>query len=216
MPISERLELLSWAKKVNGIIIEDDYDSELRYRGQPIPSLQGLHPEGNTVYLGTFSKSLAPSLRIGYMILPRPLLGSFRSLFKDYRSSVPLWEQKTLQKFIEQGHWDRHLRKLLILYRKKHAALINAIQYYFGDKAVILSQNAGLHIVIEITGKYPVIELSQRAKTKGVCVYPVINHSLLKNAYQNTLMLGFGSMSPAEISQGIELLSQVCLESRTH
>jgi GntR family transcriptional regulator/MocR family aminotransferase len=212
MPISERLKLLAWAEKVNGLIIEDDYDSEFRYQGQPIPSLQGLNPQGNTVYLGTFSKTLSPSLRVSYMVLPESLLEIFQQLFRNHSSSVSLLEQKILQKFMEQGFWESHLRRLRTLYRKKHEVLTSAVRQFLGDKAVILSQDAGLHIVIEVSGSASGKELSQQAKGKGVCVHPVTDYSMAKDSYKNAVILGFGGMSPAEISRGIELLSQAWSE----
>ena len=212
MPISRRLNLLAWAERVKGLIIEDDYDSEFRYQGQSVPSLQGIDSQGKVVYLGTFSKSLSPSLRLGYMILPLSLLELFNSLFRGHICSVPLWEQRILQKFLEQGYWDRHLRKMRTFYRRNHTAIINSVHHFLKGKATILSQGAGLHIVIEANGNCSAMEISKRAKIKGVRVYPISDYLLSEKTYQNALILGFGGLSPKGIFQGIELLSQAWTE----
>ena len=150
MPVENRLKLINWAESVGGIIIEDDYDSELRYHGKPIPALQGLHPEDNIIYIGTFSKVLSPALRTSYMVLPYQLLDRYHKMFCNFAPSVPLLEQSTLREFMAQGHWDRHLRKMRTVYRKKHDALIQSITHHFGNNADIRGQGAGLHVVLDL------------------------------------------------------------------
>ena len=120
MPVSRRLELIEWARETGGYIIEDDYDSEFRYEGKPIPSLQSLDRHGNVVYMGTFSKSLIPSLRLGYMVLPNKLLVTYKEKFLGYKQTVSRLHQYTLKLFIESGEWSKHLNKVRNIYRKRH------------------------------------------------------------------------------------------------
>lgn len=209
MPVTNRLKLIDWAKNVGGVIIEDDYDSELRYYGKPIPALQGLHPEENIVYVGTFSKVLSPTLRISYMVLPYQLLTIYNKLFANYSTAVSLLDQRTLSKFIEQGYWQRHLRKMRTVYKKKHDAIIQSIYHHFGSQANIIGQGAGLHVVLELIGNSLTEgELIHRAQEREIRIHP-LSSTCLDNCSNNPqVMLGFGSMSSHEIDRGIELLYQ--------
>lgn len=209
MPVANRLQLIDWAEQVGGVIIEDDYDSELRYYGKPIAALQGLHPQGKIVYVGTFSKVLSPVLRISYMVLPYPLLTIYHQLFNNYATNVSLLEQKTLQKFMEQGHWERHLRRMRTVYSKKHDAILLSIQRYFGEKVKIIGQGAGLHIVLEILDTFLTEEeLIKRAQEKSIYLMPVSGTYLQPSSRKPQIMFGFGNMSSEEMDRGLELLYQ--------
>lgn len=209
MPVEARLKLIHWAEDVGGVIIEDDYDSELRYHGKPIPALQGLHPKGNIIYVGTFSKVLSPALRIGYMVLPYRLLSRYRQLFCNYAPTVSLIEQKTLAKFIGQGYWERHLRKMRTVYKRKHDVVIQAIDRYFGSRVNVLGQGAGLHIVLELTDLLlKENELLERAIAKNVRIFPISDTYSGAHPNPSRVMLGFGRLNADELAKGIELLSQ--------
>jgi GntR family transcriptional regulator/MocR family aminotransferase len=209
MPVANRLKLIDWAETVGGVIIEDDYDSELRYFGKPIPALQGLHPQGNIVYVGTFSKVLSPALRVSYMVLPYRLLTVYRKLFSDYSTNVSLLDQRTLSMFMEQGYWERHLRKMRTIYKKKHDVLIQSIHHHFGSQANIIGQGAGLHIVLELVdNSLNERELINRAQERGARLHPLSSTYLHNSGNNSQIMLGFGSMSSNEIDRGIELLYQ--------
>lgn len=211
MPVANRLKLIEWAESGGKLIIEDDYDSELRYNGKPIPSLQGLRPRGNIIYLGTFSKILSPALRVSYLVLPHSLLPTYRRLFHDYFSTVSLLEQRTLAKFMEQGHWERHVRRMRTIYKKKHDALLRAVEHHFGPQAVVVGQGAGLHVVLQLSGNTPgEEEIIERAQQKGIRLFPFSATCATGEPVSTKLMLGFGGMTTSEIEQGIALLSQVC------
>lgn len=211
MPVANRLKLIEWAESSGKLIIEDDYDSELRYHGKPIPSLQGLRPHGNIIYSGTFSKMLSPALRVSYLVLPHPLLATYRRLFQDYFSTVSLLEQRTLAKFMEQGHWDRHVRRMRIIYKKKHDTLLRAVEHHFGSQAVVVGQGAGLHVVLQLAGTtLGETEIIERAQQKGIRLFPFSAFFATGEPVSTRLMLGFGGMAAGEIEQGIALLSQVC------
>ncbi|MRR58072.1 MAG: PLP-dependent aminotransferase family protein [Deltaproteobacteria bacterium] len=211
MPIANRLNLIEWAESGGNLIIEDDYDSELRYHGNPIPSLQGLRPDGNIIYMGTFSKILSPALRLSYMVLPRSLLASFHVLYHDYFPTVSLMEQKTMAKFMEMGYWERHVRRMRITYQKKHDALLKAIEQYFGDRAAVVGQGAGLHVVMQLLDENPgeavIIRL---AALSGINLFPFSKTCASGAPATTSFLLGFGGMSTAEIGQGIEILSRIC------
>lgn len=163
MPISKRLKLLKWAEEKDGIIIEDDYDGEFRYKGKPIPSLQGLDTNNRVIYIGTFSKSLMPSIRISYLILPLKYLNIYKDKFKIYEQSVPRILQNTIETFMEKGYWDKHIRRCRVLYKKKHEILISSLKEIMGSSISIIGEDSGLHLLIEVKTKLSLEELLKRA-----------------------------------------------------
>jgi GntR family transcriptional regulator / MocR family aminotransferase len=212
MPIQKRLKLLDWAIRKQGIIIEDDYDSEFRYNSRPIPSLQGIDSKGCVVYIGTFSKSLSPSLRLNYMVLPKSLLERYDKLFNRYQVSVPFIHQKIIQQFMHLGHWDRHLRKISLSSKRKHDVLIHTIHELMGDKVIIHGKNAGLHILLEFNNGLSEVELIERAKNYGVIVSPVSVFWMRPEKYSNNMiLLGYGEMPEGEIVEGIRTLKNALL-----
>jgi len=211
MPVAQRLKLLDWAGRGGNLILEDDYDSELRYQGRPIPSLQGLRPQGNIVYLGTFSKILSPALRLSYLVLPPSLLAAYRRRFADYFSTVSLLEQRTMATFMEQGHWERHVRRMRIRYQKKHDAMLRAVARHFGGKATVVGQGAGLHVVLQLAGPDPgEAAILRRALESGIRLFPFSAFYVEGRPESTRLLLGFGGMSAGEIEQGVKLLSRLC------
>jgi len=214
MPIQKRLKLLDWAIRKQGIIIEDDYDSEFRYNSRPIPSLQGIDSKGCVVYIGTFSKSLSPSLRLNYMVLPQSLLERYDKLFNRYQVSVSFIQQKTMQQFMHLGHWDRHLRKICLTNKRKHDILVHTIQELLGDKVIIHGKNAGLHILLEFNNGLCEEELIEKAKDYGVIVSPVSIFWMRPDSYSNNMiLLGFGKMPENEIAEGINVLKNALLKN---
>lgn len=209
MPMENRLKLINWAEKVGGVIIEDDYDSELRYHGKPIPALQGLHPKGNIIYVGTFSKVLSPALRVSYMVLPYQFLDIYSRLFVNYANPVSLLEQGTLQKFMKQGYWERHLRKMRTIYKRKHDALVESLNRHFGQRVNILGQGAGLHIVVElIDNPFTENELIKRALENNIRLIPIAEAYQSDNKQPPKVMLGFGRMNLNELEAGVKMLSE--------
>jgi GntR family transcriptional regulator / MocR family aminotransferase len=150
LPIQRRIQLIEYARRMNCYIVEDDYDSEFTYEGNPVHSLQGLDSK-NVIYVGTFSKILSPSLRIGYVVLPTELMDSFchDRWFKDRHSST--LEQLILTRFIDEGYFDRHVRKMKKIYQKRRRALVDQINVCFNSPK-ILGQAAGMHLVVEFKG----------------------------------------------------------------
>jgi len=190
------------------LIIEDDYDSELRSVGKPISSLQGLNPQGNIIYQGTFSKVFSPALRLCYMVLPAWLAEAYREKFKNYLSPVPLLTQRSMIAFMEQGHWEQHLRRVRIFYKKKHDAMLQAIKQYLGDRVTVTGQGAGLHLVLELTESLnDEAGFVERAKKQGCRLLPFQDFYAEGKQGHNKLLLGFGGIPMDEISAGVELLA---------
>lgn len=210
MPISKRIQLLSWANDHHGWIIEDDYDGEFRYRGKPIPSLQGIDEHNRVVYIGTFSKSLTPAIRVSYMVLPSSLLKTYRSL--EWTQTASRLHQQTLALFMENGQWEQHIRKMRTLYRKKQALLLETIKKVMGEQVSISGQDAGLHIVLHVKSNYSADKLVETAKKAGVRVYSTSAYLIQdKDACSIPILLGFGGLSPDGIKEGINRLHKAWL-----
>ncbi|WP_066305012.1 PLP-dependent aminotransferase family protein [Bacillus sp. FJAT-29814] len=209
MPVSRRMELLKWAEEIGGFIIEDDYDGEYRYKGRPIPSLQGLDTSGRVVYLGTFSKALIPSIRISFMVLPPKLLDRYLGHFTVYKQTVSRLHQDTLFRFMKEGYWQSHLNKMRTLYRRKQASLLTAIRLYMGEHVGVIGEKSGLHIVLDVRGGMTEAELVESALSVGVKVYPLsVYFDGPRVGGDAMVVLGFGGLTEAEINEGIRLLAE--------
>ncbi|MBU2660785.1 MocR-like pyridoxine biosynthesis transcription factor PdxR [Bacillus cabrialesii] len=205
MTITRRQELLAWAKEANSFIIEDDYDGEFRYSGQPIPSLQGLDPNGRVIYLGTFSKSLLPTFRLSYMILPPGLMEPVRKHAQLMKQTVSSHSQMALADFIENGEWQKHLNRMRALYRKKHAVLLEAIRSELGNSVDILGKNSGLHILLRLLFPASEEEAIKAAGDSGVTIYPVSSSYKGQPPFVSVL-IGYGGLSEEDIRLGIKKL----------
>ena len=209
MPVNRRLGLIEWADQNDAFIIEDDYDSELRYNSRPIPSLQSMDRRGRVIYTNTFSKSFAPGMRISFMVLPVTLMEQYRTAFRRYNCSVPWLEQKMMSTFMKEGHWSRHLRKISVMNKKRHDALISAIQSVMGDRVRIHGKNGGLHIILEVMNGMQEAELIHKALEAGVKVYPVSGYySDSSRSKDNQVLIGYSSLSEDEINAGIRILNE--------
>lgn len=207
MPIQRRLKLIEWAVKNDSVIIEDDYDSELRYCSRPIPSIQSIDPYGRVIYIGTFSKSLAPGLRLSYMVLTPELTKTFDTKFARYHSQVPVLQQLVIKEFMALGNWESHLRKICLSYKKKHDILISMINELMGSNVTIHGKNAGMHIIVEVKSGPTEEDLIKRASNGGVKVYPVSTSWIRKDKYPgNMVLLGFSGLTENNIREGLAIL----------
>ncbi len=207
MPIHHRINLLNWAKRTNAVIIEDDYDSEFRYHSRPIPSLQSIDRHGRVIYLGTFSKSFAPGLRMAYMILPKGMLPLYQKMYNRYPSTVPWLQQRVMTLYMERGYWQRHLRKVCLKNKKKYDLLLHTINKEFGSEVRVHGHDAGLHILLELQNGEHYDLLANKAKQHGVKVYTTLPHWHQKECCpDNVVLLGFSNLSETEIEEGISLL----------
>lgn len=170
MPIDKRIEILNWAQENQSIIIEDDYDCLIRYESRPIPALQGLDKTGHVIYLGSFSKILLPSIRISYMILPLDILKIFDKEKRRYAQTSSKIEQLTLARFMQEGHLEKHLRKIKKLYRSKNELIVNFIVKKANDKINILGHDSGLHMMFEINTNKPNKEIVIQAAKHNIYI----------------------------------------------
>ena len=201
---TKRAQLLNWAAaKPERYIIEDDYDSEFRYTSRPIPALQSMDVSGRVIYISTFSKSLMPSLRIAYMVLPKRLLRAYRQTFLHYSSSVPRIDQQLVSEFMKQGHFSRHLNRMRKLYKKKLEHL-TAVLHPFAPEVTVSGQQAGMHIVLTVQTSLTENELVECAKRAGIRVFGMGSYDVEgKTVSPPQIILGFGGLTELEIEQGI-------------
>lgn len=208
MSIQKRLELLEWIAQRDGLIIEDDYDSELRYFGRPIPSLQGLDSSGSVIYLGSFSKILLPALRISYLVLPPKLLAVLAEKISFYNQTASLIEQLTLARFMADGQLDKHIRKTRKIYAKKNQLLLDRLQEKMGEKIRILGKETGLHILLEVKSSKNAETLVAEAQEVGIAMTPLESYALHQpQSHAHPLVImGYGGIPLAQITPAIDLL----------
>lgn len=172
LSVAKRMRLLEWVRKTGAYIIEDDYDSELRYYTNPIPSLQSLDQE-RVIYTGTFSKALSPAIRIAYIVLPRDLLGAYHDYYCLYGAQVSPLHQLALADFIANGHFERNINRLRTLYRKKQDALKSAVIETFGSRVRVSGEGAGLHLLLDLDTDIPPEVLIEKAASIDIRLYSV-------------------------------------------
>ncbi|WP_428739072.1 PLP-dependent aminotransferase family protein [Sulfurimonas sp.] len=206
MPIANRLKLLEWAKDTDALILEDDYDGELTYYNRPIPSLQGLDKNDKVVYFGTFSKYLSPALRVSYMVVPQHLLGLYKTHFDSHFCKVSLDTQITLAHFMKEGHFDKHIRKIRTLHKKKHELLKKLLEEHLGETMKIEAQGAGLAIIITPAVAFDWEKFKILAEQEGIKLYFAKGVS---GGSWEALRLGFGGFSEKELYEAVEILSKL-------
>ncbi|QUH26784.1 PLP-dependent aminotransferase family protein [Serpentinicella alkaliphila] len=208
MPINRRVQILNWANEKNGrYIIEDDYDGEFKYSGKPIPALQGLDANEKVIYIGAFSKSLSPSVRVSYMVLPPHLVKRYREKLSYIICPVPIINQKVLYKFIHEGYFERHLNKMRNIYKKKRETLVKKLlDLNCGIK--IFGADAGLHLLISFDNGMTEEQLVASALEDGVKVYGLSKYFYNKHHVEKIpkILLGYATMTEEQISDALEIL----------
>lgn len=210
LPAGRRIELIRYAMKNDVYIVEDDYDSEFRFDGSPIQSMQYLDPE-HVIYVGTFSKTLMPALRIGYMVLPSALRAQLRE--EKYVSDInsPILEQKTLARFLNEGYFEQHIRKMRKLYLKKRNHLIACLIQHFGDRVNISGAEAGLHFAAAFQGVRFGRKLMTAIRNEGLEITPMSKYCLSEEngrTCENTLIFGYGNTPLENMASGVECLAR--------
>ena len=206
MSLTRRLQLLEWAHRSDAVIFEDDYDSEYRYSGRPIPCLQGLDSNGVVLYASSFSKVLFPALRLGYVVVPLNLLPHFEALQSITLRHAPLLEQLVLTDFIMDGHFGRHLRRMRQIYAERLAVLLEEARIRLGGLLEISKVEAGLQTVGWLCNGKSAHWAATAAAKRNVDVTPLDHYSVGK-ATQNGLQLGFAAMDVKEIRRGARELA---------
>ncbi len=204
---SRRTQLLNWAsEQANRYILEDDYDSEFRYIGKPIAALQSMDRSGKVIYLSTFTKSLMPSLRVAYFVLPKALMQVYTERLSYYSSTVPRFEQHILAHFMRDGHFSKHLNRMRKIYRKKHDKIIQVFTNHY-PKIQITGDEAGMHFLISFTTTKSEATLLQDARNSGIHILSVSNYTFTSiKPVTPTFLLGFGGLDLDEIEDAVHAL----------
>jgi GntR family transcriptional regulator/MocR family aminotransferase len=213
MSMFRRTQLIEWAARNDAYVLEDDYDGEYRYDGLPLPSLQGLSRGERVIYIGSFSRSISPTIRIGYLVAPRSLLGKLRDTAHHTGRHCPLLLQESLAEFIGEGHFERYLRRARGRNLRRRAALLDAIMEHFGDLVQVVGAEAGVHVMMRFRDEVP-IDLQRfisRAAATGVGIYPTSPY-FIRPEQRSELLLGYGSLEESVIRKGIRVLHSVFLD----
>ena len=210
MSLSRRLALLEWASQAQAWIVEDDYDSEYRYAGRPLASLQGLDKEGRVIYIGTFSKTIFPALRLGCMVVPHDLIDTFTAARALVDRHSPSLDQVILTDFIEQGHFARHIRRMRVLYAERQAVLVTAAKKYLEGMLEVTAAESGMHIVGWLPENISDKVASERAAREGVQAAP-LSPFCTEPLPRGGLILGFTSVNPKQIKDGVRRMARALI-----
>jgi GntR family transcriptional regulator/MocR family aminotransferase len=208
MSLSRRMALLNWANSENGWIIEDDYDSEFRFDKPPLTSLQGLSNGQRVIYAGTFSRILHQSIRIGYLVLPDELVAPFSVAKRLMHGSLPVLPQLALAKFMANGHFSSHVRKMRKLYRGRREILRELIASQLSEYLELISSDGGMHCVYYLTHKLSDIQICQQADKQGLAIRPLSSYYSLNDSKQG-LVIGFAGFTELEQRKAIAALKEV-------
>ena len=208
MSLSRRLQLLEWAKQNDAWIIEDDYNSEYRYGGRPLASLQGLDCDARVLYVGTFSKTIFPGLRLGCLVVPPDLVDVFTLARSLGDLNSPLIDQAILAEFIADGHFARHLRRMRKLYEKRQHFLVEAAEKHLSGLLELKKSDAGMHFVGWLPDKFNARKIAEKAFEENLKVAPVANYSFNENP-PNALILGYTSFTEKQITVGVKKLARI-------
>ena len=215
MGISRRTELLNWANEnPNHYIVEDDYDSEFKYTGRPIPALKANDINDKVIYLGSFSKSISPAIRVSYLVLPKVLLNIYQKKLPYFICPVPTLNQKILYRFIKDGYFVKHINKMRTLYKKKREFLVNTIKNYSSEilnkEIHIQGADAGLHLVIKLNKKINEKVFLKECLKESLQLYSLEEYYLEEiHNETSSLLLGYANLTNKEIEEGIILLLQI-------
>ena len=207
-PISRRYEILSWAASGERYIIEDDYDSEFRLQGKPIPSLYSIDTADKVIYINTFSKSLTSTIRISYMVLPKPLLTRYNEELSFYSCTVSNFEQYTLAKFIEKGHLEKHINRMRNYYRNLRDTMLACIKKEPGyPNVTILEEDAGLHFLLKVDTELPDEKLITRASTQGIHISCLNQYYAAPPAKDShTIIINYSGIQLRDVEEAIRRL----------
>lgn len=202
---STRLALVAWAESQGAWILEDDYDSEFRYTGRPLGPLYTLTDSGRVIHVGTFSKVLFSGMRLGYMVVPRGLVGAFRTLRGFHDRGSPVLLQSALSLFMREGRYQKHIRRLRSLYAERRDALVLILPSETGNLFRVASPDAGLHLVGRLAKGVSDVDFAKSAMDCGVCTLPLSQMAELPQD-EGALVLGFAGITPEEMVEGARAL----------
>ena len=212
MPVSRRNEILNWANEKNErYIIEDDYDSEFRQNGNPIPTLQSIDAYGKVIYMNTFSKSITSTIRISYMVLPEHLANLYYKTLDFYSCPVPTFEQYTLSKFISEGYFEKHINRMRLYYGRKRISVLNILKKNLSDnECSIIESDSGLHLILKLNCK------KSDAKLKAELLKKNININMLSEYYispkeelSHMYLLNYSNINLERFEETVKILKEL-------
>ena len=208
-PVSRRMELLNWAKQGKWII-EDDYDSEFRFDAHPKPAMQALDGAGRVIYMNTFSKSLAPSIRISYMILPEQLMAQFRLRLGFYSCTVPSFEQYTLARFLSRGHFEKHINRMRKFYKQRRNRVVSLLENCaFSDLLSILELDAGLHFLLQVKTQLTDRQLTDDLAEAGIKIQALSEYYHDSHTDRHCLVVNYSGVKEENLQKALEVLEEV-------
>ena len=209
-PVSRRTELLEWAAGRDGWIIEDDYDSEFRFDAHPMPAMQALEGGDRVIYMNTFSKTLAPSIRISYMVLPPALMARFQRELGFYSCTVPSFEQYTLARFLSRGHFEKHINRMRKFYKNRRNRVIGLLKTCaFSEKLTILEQDAGLHFLLKVETRLSDRELTAHLAAVGLRLHPLSDYYHSEQVENlHILVVNYAGLREETLEQALTALSE--------
>lgn len=214
MPASHRYEMLAWANESeNNYIIEDDYDSEFRLKGKPLPPLFSLDIFGKVIYMNTFSKSLTSTIRISYMILPEKLANLFYQKLAFYSCTVSTFEQYTLASFISNGFFEKHINRMRLHYGRKRARIIEKIKKYFNDnECKIIENDSGLHFILEFNTRLSDEEFKETLASKGILISSISDFEMNKTSQSShQFILNYSSIDMEKLNSALKKLREALI-----
>ena len=207
-PVNRRLELLDWAG-TDKWIIEDDYDSEFRFDAHPVPAMQALDGRGRVIYMNTFTKTLAPSIRISYMVLPGELMRAFQKRLGFYSCTVPSFEQYTLARFLDRGYFEKHINRMRKSYKSRRNTVISLLrQCAFSEKLTILEQDAGLHFLLRVDTPLSDGELTARLAQAGIRVRALSEFYQEGTAQQGYLVVNYSGIQEEDLRKALKAIEE--------
>jgi len=208
-PVSRRRELLNWAKEGKWII-EDDYDSEFRFDAHPKPAMQTMDGGNRVIYMNTFSKTLAPSIRISYMVLPETLMTLFRQKLGFYSCTVPSFEQYTLERFLSRGYFEKHINRMRKFYKSMRNRVLEAISACpMAEHFAILEEHAGLHFLLQVDLPLTDAQLAAKCRTLGLRVAPLSSYYRFPEENSHCLVINYSGLTEKDLSRLEEILQRL-------
>ncbi|KVA10699.1 DNA-binding protein [Burkholderia latens] len=214
MSLPRRLMLIDYARRNDCWIIEDDYDSEFRFQGRPLASLQGLDTDERVIYVGTFSKTLFPGMRIGYMVLPKSIARYATQALAELYREGQLIQQAALADFMIEGHYAAHIRRVREVYARRHDLLRHSIARHLGRKWPVASQDAGLHLALLLPDDVDDVEISNQVRTRGIAARPLTYYYLEPHNARKGLLLGYACVPDNAIDPGVQIIASVIRQNR--
>ena len=212
MPVGRRQELLNWAaEKMGRYIIEDDFDCEFRFNGRPIPAMQSMDCNHRVIYMNTFSKTMVPSLRIGYMVLPEKLMEKYVSTMNFYSCTVSGFEQYAMARFMEKGYFERHIRRMTNYYRQQREKILTIFsESQLAEKGAIMESDAGTHFLWKADTPLNDIEIKWALREKGICVSCLSEYCFANpEKYEKTLIINYSDLSEEQLQYAVRVMSEV-------